>query len=567
MPKGFSAWAASVPMTLRGFLVLGIFGAAAIGATLHQTAETHRLNEAYRVIAEERGPGYIALARAQRHFQIVGRHLNRMVIEAADPAARAALWREVEAEFGNFETRIRQFEAGDPGQRAVAAANRARHAELERHAAAVRDALAAGQRDRAVEIIRRDVDRVVDGLRDALKDQVDANVATQAGLAAAARDRAETALLQGWLALAAALGLSAAAVVVLITRGAARPMRALATRMHALADGDRDSAVPGTARGDEIGVMARSVEGFRQAVAERDRMAAAVAAEQAARQARAERVERLVRGFEAEAGEALRVVAMAATELDGTARAMQGAAEDGSARAASLADASGQASTHVQAAAAAVDQVTGSIAEVARQVAETAKVARAAATDARATDAAISALAEAAQRIGEVVRLIGDIAGQTNLLALNATIEAARAGEAGKGFAVVASEVKTLAGQTARATEEIGQQIAAMQSETARAVEAIRGIARTVEGMDGLTAQVAASAEEQAAAVREIGRAVAQAAAGTEEVGRHAGGVTEGAGRTGEAAAKVQGASEALARRSEALRGQVDGFLAGIRAA
>jgi hypothetical protein len=148
--------------------------ASALGKTLSMQA----LNESYRVIAEERSPGYTALARAQRHFQMVARHLNRMVIEADDPSAQLALWREVEAEIRNFHTRNGQFEAGDPGQRAVAEMNRTRHAELERAAAAVRDALAAGQHSRAVDIVRHQVDPAVDMLRDMLRDQVDANVAT-----------------------------------------------------------------------------------------------------------------------------------------------------------------------------------------------------------------------------------------------------------------------------------------------------------------------------------------------------------------------------------------------------
>jgi methyl-accepting chemotaxis protein len=200
-------------------------------------------------------------------------------------------------------------------------------------------------------------------------------------------------------------------------------------------------------------------------------------------------------------------------------------------------------------------------------VAETARVARQTADEARATDGAVASLAESATRIGEVVRLIGDIASQTNLLALNATIEAARAGEAGKGFAVVASEVKQLASQTAKATEEIGAQIGAMQAETTRAVDAIRGIARTIESMDGLTTQVASAAEEQAAAVQEIGRAVAEAASGTSQVSRTAGGVTDGAQRTGAAATQLRAASGELSQHAEGLRGQVDTFLSGIRAA
>ena len=174
---------------------------------------------------------------------------------------------------------------------------------------------------------------------------------------------------------------------------------------------------------------------------------------------------------------------------------------------------------------------------------------------------------DAAQKIGDVVRLITDIAGQTNLLALNATIEAARAGEAGKGFAVVASEVKQLAQGTTRATEEISGQIASMQASTEKAVEAIRAISETIAEMDTITTQVAAAAEEQAVATKEIGRAVLEAANGTQGVNHHAAGLTEGAQQTGAAPSQVRAASTGLARDAEGLRQRVDTFLAGIRAA
>ena len=170
-------------------------------------------------------------------------------------------------------------------------------------------------------------------------------------------------------------------------------------------------------------------------------------------------------------------------------------------------------------------------------------------------------LSETTGRIGEVVKLIAGIAGQTNLLALNATIEAARAGEHGKGFAVVASEVKALASQTAKATEEISAQIAAMQAETTRAVGAIKGIGGTIEEMNGLAAQVAAVAEQQSAATREIGRAFAEAAAGTRDASHHASGLAEVEARTGAAA------SGELAQQAEGLHGRVHTFLSSIRAA
>jgi methyl-accepting chemotaxis protein len=179
----------------------------------------------------------------------------------------------------------------------------------------------------------------------------------------------------------------------------------------------------------------------------------------------------------------------------------------------------------------------------------------------------VKALAEAAQKIGDVVKLINDIAGQTNLLALNATIEAARAGEAGKGFAVVASEVKSLATQTAKATEDIANQVKAIQSATGDSVAAIEGITTTITRINEIATTVASAVEEQGAATKEIARNVQQASAGTTEVSRNISGVTQAAGETGAASSQVLGAASDLAKQGETLRAEVSRFLADIRAA
>ncbi len=396
-------------------------------------------------------------------------------------------------------------------------------------------------------------------LRDAALDQA---LADSADLAESGRR---------WVLLALALMATGAvamlASVWLLFRRVVRPLQGITGVVERIAAGELDLAVPGIGRQDELGTMAGAVETLRSASVEREAAAAARLAERAAKAEQAERVGALVRGFEAEAAEMLGTVAEAATELDRTAGDMTSTAQHGMARAAAVAGATGLASTNVQAVAASVEQLAASIAEVARQVGAGAEVARRAADQAHETDATVHGLAQAAQRIGAVVRLISDIAGQTNLLALNATIEAARAGEAGKGFAVVASEVKALAGQTARATEEIGAQIAAMQGETGRTVEAIASIARIIETIDSTSAAVAAATEQQAAATREIGRAVAEAACGTGEAATHAAGMQEEAERTGASAAHLRQASGDLSRQAELMRHAVGAFLDRLRAA
>jgi methyl-accepting chemotaxis protein len=182
-------------------------------------------------------------------------------------------------------------------------------------------------------------------------------------------------------------------------------------------------------------------------------------------------------------------------------------------------------------------------------------------------DATVKALADSSARIGDVVKLISDIAGQTNLLALNATIEAARAGEAGKGFAVVAGEVKNLANQTARATDEIGNQISAVQASTRDAVDAIAGIVRRIGEMREISTSIATAVEEQTAASLEISRNAQQAAAATKDVAGNIVGVTQAAGETGSAAVRVLDSAQTLTHQTSTLREAVNGFLDGVRRA
>ncbi|WP_114377746.1 globin-coupled sensor protein [Elioraea thermophila] len=276
---------------------------------------------------------------------------------------------------------------------------------------------------------------------------------------------------------------------------------------------------------------------------------------------------RLAAEFEREMGVLIAGVASAGTELSANADTLASVSGRVAERSVSAAAATEQASTNIATIASAAEELSASIAEITRQVSESARVAARAAGEARATDRTIASLAETAGKIGDIVRLINDIAGQTNLLALNATIEAARAGEAGKGFAVVASEVKNLASQTAKATEDIAAQVAAIQAETTRAVEAIRGIGAIVAESERAAAAIAASVEEQGAATKEIARSVQEAVRGTSLASEAVSGVQDAAREADEAVKSLRAAAAELARNGEALRAGVDSFHARVRIA
>ena len=370
------------------------------------------------------------------------------------------------------------------------------------------------------------------------------------------------------VALGAALVLCVTLPVVLLTaRRIVRPLTGLVESMDGLRSGNLGVEIAGVGHPGEVGRMATSLHAFRDGIAQRLHLEAAAKEQERAKNERAEHVAGSVRLFEQNAATALREVLTTASALDDTSGQMTATAQDGSQRAASLAASSQQASVSVQVVAASADQMVASVTETARRLAESSAVAKKAATAAASTNKTMSQLSDSTRRIGEVVRLIADVAGRTNLLALNATIEAARAGEHGKGFAVVAAEVKQLAQQTAKAADEIVGQVSAIQNETTRAVAAIGSMTTSSDAIDALIGQIAASAEEQAAAMAEIGRAVGEAARGTQDVSKHAVGVTEGATQTGAAARRVAGSANELTKQAEVLRQRVHVFLEDIRVA
>lgn len=401
-----------------------------------------------------------------------------------------------------------------------------------------------------------------------LMKQVEDRLASDLSHTAIEKGEAAQAMFNMALAISLIVILGSSTMVFFVVRGVVRPITGMTISMNELAQGNNDVAIVGLGGHDEIGQMAASVEVFRQNAIERLRLEAdAKEREERAEQERRQTMLDFADQLEADVAEAVNTIVSSSTELDATASELRRTADSTGERATAVAAASNQAAAGVQTVAASAEEMSASVQEISSQLTRSQQVAETAVDLSGEARAKMSELVECSNTVGQILELIDDIASQTNLLALNATIEAARAGDAGKGFAVVASEVKTLANQTAKATEQIAEQIESLRQASTVSSETIERISTIITEMHETATTISAAVEEQSAATREITSSAQQAAQGTEQVNNDVAHVSKAAETTGGAAGDVQTVSAEVAKQSDVLKQKIDDFLGRIRAA
>jgi methyl-accepting chemotaxis protein len=354
--------------------------------------------------------------------------------------------------------------------------------------------------------------------------------------------------------------------VLIIARSIARPLSVITATIKRVADGEDNVEVPHTSRADEIGSLARAIGIFQEAMERNRKLNSQVLEESQARDERARHIEASVEAFRDAIGAVVRTVNHSAASMRDTAESIASVSSDANGRAVAAAGATEQASSNVSAVASAAEELSASVEEIGRQVRQSAAAVEQAGMRTEKSVAEIEGLAAATQRIDGVLSLIQAIAEQTNLLALNATIEAARAGDAGRGFAVVAHEVKALAGQTAKATAEIGENVSVIQASTRNSVEAVREIGNAVRGINEVTSNIALAIGQQDSATREISQNAQLAAQGNQTLVDNIGSLSAAMGKTNTAAESVLSASSELTATAETLSRQVEAFFQSLRA-
>jgi len=553
----------------KALLPVALLAALAAGSTFYLIRVVQSVDADYSILIEREAEAATAAANANATTIDMARAVWRATA-FEERAVVAVAQREIEAMGETMASYIREMREAAPDGTLAAdiQAMQQRFTALQQVALAGLRILAEGRQAEAEAMLRRDFLNQVVELRAQNRRLMEAFGSLADRRSAELTNTVDATALWLQIGLGVGLLLAVAMAAGMALATVVHPLKRLNDATAAVAAGRFETKVPETDRGDEVGTMARALSGFAEGLRENAALRARQEEDKrVAEAARRQDLERVAMQLEERVGGVVEGIASASNELNAAATSLVGIAEQGAMRASQVSDATGATSENVGTVAAATEELASSVAEIARQVNESSAVARAAVEQAERTNSTVANLNEASQKIEDVLKLIGSIAGQTNLLALNATIEAARAGDAGKGFAVVASEVKSLAGQTTRATEGIAQQISAMQDATRGAATEISAIRDTIVKISDIAVAIAAAVEQQGAATQDIARSVQAAASGTRDVAARIEEVRQAAGETGGAATQVNATAGELSEQAEALRRQVRDVLVTLRAA
>jgi methyl-accepting chemotaxis protein len=546
--------------------IIILLGALALGVGIFSTSQVVQIDAEYSSLIRQEGSAALTIGQTSRDLTGTGRQIYKMLAQTDDAYIKDAAQR-VEKNFTALRENLRQTREAAPQFTQKVVKFEADLNEMEKVYRVFAPLAAANKNDEALALINSSLDPKIDALRDAgiaLSNEIRDTMSRQSDRATSNADASRTLVLS---VTVIGLVIFGGLAFYIATFTIARPIGDLTGAVAEVVRGNLTIIVPGLGRGDEIGKLAAGLETFKtNAIRTRELEEEAKQAEKRAEEERRRAMLQMADNFESSVMGVVSLVASAATELNANAQSLAAGAEQARSQTSIVSAATEQTSANVQTVAASAEEMTSSISEITRQVGTSANIARAATERAQGTNKTIQELATEADAIGAVVKLIAEIASQTNLLALNATIEAARAGDAGKGFAVVASEVKSLASQTAKATEDISTRINSIQQATNNAVSATLEITRTIAEINEISTTIAAAVEEQDAATREIARNVQQAAVGTQEISSNISGVQQTAQETSQSAGNVLDAAGTLSREAETLRSEVNKFIQRVRA-